>query len=206
MPKLFSNLIKSILILIILGLFLFFSHQIQDTYTSIAIANITSPDAIAIRVIPNSSHYSALRWYQEQGFTGSPQSLIIDGYEAVRDGRTVYVNAANAIGDNLYTNIYLISYNQDSEQATVDIFSQILNHWKFNTNITGAGNCSISSISCLSQDDCLDNYICDSNQNKCVLENSINCLIDSDCPDNLFCDSDKAEITRDTKRLSDLAE
>ncbi|MBU4455684.1 hypothetical protein KJ586_04210, partial [Patescibacteria group bacterium] len=44
-----------------------------------------SPDAIAIRVIPNTEHYSPLRWYKEQGFLGSPQSMSINGYEAIRD-------------------------------------------------------------------------------------------------------------------------
>ncbi|MBI4812446.1 hypothetical protein HY798_03350, partial [Candidatus Falkowbacteria bacterium] len=56
-----------------------------------AAASSGQADAIAIRVIPNYSHYSPSRWYSQQGFTGSPQSLTVDGYEAVRDGRTVYV-------------------------------------------------------------------------------------------------------------------
>ena len=67
-----------------------------------------SPDAVAFRIMPNPAHLSPLRWYQENvQVKGSPQTLIVDGYEAVRDGRTVYVNAANITGDNqLYTNIY----------------------------------------------------------------------------------------------------
>ena len=72
---------------------------------------------------------------------GSPQSLVVDGYEAVRDGRSVYVNAANiGVDDRLYTNIYIISYNQEAEDATVDIFGQILEHWKFNSNIPDQAN------------------------------------------------------------------
>ena len=138
-----------------------------------------SPDAIAIRVIPNPDHYSPERWYREQGFQGSPQALLVDGYEAIRDGRTVYVNAANIAEGALYTNIYLISYNQSAETATEDIFSQILSHWKFNTNISGVGNCS---------------------------DNEIACLADADCPDNSYCSSSKARITRDTKRIADLVE
>ncbi|NTW21948.1 LamG domain-containing protein [Candidatus Falkowbacteria bacterium] len=111
-----------------------------------------SPDAIGVRVAPNPKHYSALRWYQEQGFKGSPQSLIIDGYEAIRDGRTVYIDASNivegapansqlTIGDQLYTNIFIISYNQDAEKSTEDIFGQILSNWKFNNNINSVGIC-----------------------------------------------------------------
>ena len=96
----------------------------------------SSPDAIAIRVMPNLGHNSPLVWYRENiKLQGSPQSLTVDGYEAVRDGRTVYVNAANIAGTNFYTNIYLLSFNQNVEQATQDIFGQFLAHWKFNTNV-----------------------------------------------------------------------
>ena len=64
-------------------------------------------DAIAVRIFSNPEHYGINEWYEKQGFTGSPQALIIDGYEAIRDGRTVYVNAINSSNKNLYTNIYL---------------------------------------------------------------------------------------------------
>jgi len=144
----------------------------------------TSPDAIAFRVMPNPNYLSPLKWYQENiKVKGSPQTLTVDGYEAVRDGRTVYVNAANISGADFYTNIYIISYNQQAESSTVDIFGQILSHWKFNTNIATAGSCVQP-----------DKYLNGS------------CLIDSDCLAKEYCDSQKAKIVRDTKRLSDLAE
>ncbi|MDD5291299.1 MAG: putative Ig domain-containing protein [Patescibacteria group bacterium] len=111
---------------------------LKDTKYSYVLAQTgktNSPDAIAIRVIPNPDHLSISRWYSEQGFKGSPQGLTVDGYEALRDGRTVYVNAANVVGNGLYTNIYLISYNQEAEAATKNILDQIIAHWKFNTNI-----------------------------------------------------------------------
>ncbi|MDD4900775.1 MAG: hypothetical protein PHS62_01520 [Patescibacteria group bacterium] len=99
-----------------------------------------SSDAIAIRVMPNSASLSPARWYKENvKVKGSPQSLTVDGYQAVRDGRTVYVNAANIdSSDKFYTNIYIISYNQEAENATIDIFGQMLAYWKFNANITDA--------------------------------------------------------------------
>ena len=117
----------------------------------------------------------------------SPQSLTIDGFEAVRDGRTVYVNAANMVDSNgdgsldkMYTNIYLMSYTQDSESATVDIFGQALSHWKFLTNITGTGVCNNTTATA--------------------------CAYDSECPEGEYYTGPKAKIIRDTKRLSDLAD
>ncbi len=169
-----------IIFIILFSLSLFFIFK--DAFGQSA-----SSDAIAIRVISNPEHYSALRWYEEQGFSGSPQSLVVDGYNAVRDGRTVYVAAANIddhntddiSDDNLYTVIYLISYNKEAEQETIDIFSQILKHWKFNTNIITTG-------------------ICEDADSVCVL--------DSDCPQGKLCFSQKAKIIRDVRRLADLAD
>ena len=138
-----------------------------------------SPDAIAIRVVPNPNHYSAMYWYQLQKFTGSPQSLEVDGYSAVRDGRTVYANAANIDGGTLYTNIYVISYNQEAERATIDILSQILTHWKFNNNLLVTGTCSLDS--------------------------TVTCLLDSECAPGT-CSSEKAQVVRDTRRLEGIAE
>jgi cysteine-rich repeat protein len=100
-----------------------------------------SSDAIAIRVLPNPKHLGPAKWYIEQKFKGSPQEMVVDGYEAIRDGNIVYVDAANIADGNFYTNIYAISFNLGSEQATSDIFGQILQYWKFNTNIASDGTC-----------------------------------------------------------------
>lgn len=164
--------IFSLILVIILGAIIFITPNF--------ISAQTSSDAIAIRVIQNSKNYSAARWYQMRGFTGSPQSILVDGYEAVRDGRTVYVNAANIDGGILYTNIYLISYNQNAEMTTEDIFGKILSHWKFNSSYDTYGTCHRTTAT--------------------------QCLLDSDCPLSEHCLSAKAKIVRDTKRLADLAE
>lgn len=72
---------------------------------------------------------------------GNPQSLVVDGYEAVRDGRSVYVGATNQDGSNLFSNIYLISYDEkDNNSKTSEIADRILDKneqlgfWNFNTN------------------------------------------------------------------------
>ena len=177
-------------------------------------ANTEIIDAIGVRVLPNPNHYSIARWYQSQGFYGSPQSLIVDGYEAIRDGRTVYVSAANIVDKNVYTNIYLISYNQDPSEKTVDILGQIVSRWKFNSNLENSDSenqatCSISVISCVNDSDCGPGKTCALEgpaQGSCQLQMPKNCRSDSDCPANFFCDSDKAKITRDMKRIGRLGE
>jgi hypothetical protein len=167
-----NNFIILFFVILTLSVGVFFAAKAQ---------NNTSPDAIAVRVIPNPNHYSALNWYYKQGFKGAPQSLIVDEYEAVRDGRTVYVNAANIDSNRLYTNIYLISFNQSAEQHTTDIFGRLLQKWKFNTNLfNDLGNCSVSTDK--------------------------ECLYTRECPIGEYCDSRKAQVTRDTRRLADIGD
>ena len=153
-----------LLLLIFFVSFLFVLESAYAATSSLVFSNdtVTSSDAIAVRIVPNPNHYSINQWYARQGFQGSPQALTVDGYEAIRDGRTVYVNAANvnltSSPKTIYTNIYLISYNQNPSPNTVDILGQIISHWKFNDNLTSStnstANCSISTLSCLSDTDC----------------------------------------------------
>ncbi|NCN25657.1 hypothetical protein COT94_03150 [Candidatus Falkowbacteria bacterium CG10_big_fil_rev_8_21_14_0_10_37_14] len=165
-------------------------------------------DALAIRVMPNLYHLSPLTWYKKNVDTpGSLQSVVVDGYSGVRDGRTVYISAANIDNSNLYTNIYIISYNQESESATTDIFGQFLKYWKFNINIIeeyGQGYCKpLSGALCSLDADCAKsgtNQIC--RGGACVSS----CWLSSDCANNSYCDSRKAQIIRDVKRLADLRE
>ena len=172
-------------------------------------------DAIAVRIIPNPNHYSISRWYESQGFSGAPQDLTVDGYEAVRDGRTVYVNATNVDGKNIYTNVYLISYNQSPTDKTVDILGQIISHWKFNSNVgvlestNPLPSCAISNKNCVTDSECGDDQVCSTSGNassSCILKTTKNCLIDSDCPSNFFCNSLKSKIIRDAKRIGQLEE
>lgn len=193
-----------------LSLFFFISgcFLIFVSLFCVSLAQAESSDAIAIRVIDNNNkHYSARAWYQEQGFTGAPQSLLVDGYEAVRDGRTVYVNVANMKDSNLYTNIYLISYNQNAEAATEDIFGRLLSSWHFNTNLESlnsyVGTCSIATRICNVDKDCSQEMTC--TNKRCILKDPKNCVIDTDCPDDVKCSGIKAKITRDVKRLGDVA-
>ena len=169
----------------------------------------TDNDAIGVRIIPNPNHYSVYRWYESQGFTGSPQALTVDGYEALRDGRTVYINAAQVVPatKTIYTNIYLISYNQDPNVKTIDILGQIISRWKFNNNLTQeTAYCSISAVKCQTDADCLTSQTCSLSTGTCALKEPKICTIDDNCPANFFCDSVKAKIIRDLKRAGKVEE
>ena len=194
---------------VMVGIFCFFSINVQPTVGVIGISE--ESDAIAVRVLPNPNHYSAVRWYQSQNFSGSPQSLLVDGYDAVRDGRTVYVNAANIdeVNKKIYTNIYLISYNQDSNVKTVDVLGQIIKHWRFNNNLSSIGHCQISTLVCRSAADCSQGYACSGNSDapgRCQPTAAITCATDADCASGLYCDSLRAKVARDVRRLGMLGD
>jgi len=103
-------------------------------------ADSAKHDAIGIRIYENLSHLSPSRWYQYNVTNpGSPSSTTVDGYEAVRDGTTVYVAATNLVENpppaTIYGNIYLLSYNADADANTRNIYNQMLAYWTFNTNM-----------------------------------------------------------------------
>lgn len=224
---------------------------LSPTYSQAQGNQIVSRDAIGLRVSPNPERYSPLQWYNANiKIKGSPQSFIVDGYEAVRDGRTVYVNAAKlaqvkrCIGGTgicqsdadchasyhpllekfysvinlfvnsasaatcvpspvpeLYTNIYIISYNQEPEVATTDIFGQLLQYWKFNSEIKNCSN-NLSQL-CTEDRECTAGGVCQPT-GVCSQTNTKSCLLDSDCPSEEYCRNLKSAIIRDVKRLSDL--
>lgn len=179
------------------------------SYASPALSQSTQADAIGIRVVPNPNHYSISRWYESQGYSGSPQFLTVDGYEAIRDGRTVYINAAHIIpgSKTIYTNIYLISYNQNQDSKTIDILGQIISHWKFNDNLPSqASTCSISLLKCEDDSQCASNQYCSNSNYTCQLKEEKACEVDNDCPANFFCESPKAKVIRDINRIGKVEE
>jgi hypothetical protein len=197
MPNKKINRGKILLVFILGVLFVFGMTNFEKKYLVAA-----ESDAIAVRVMANPKHLSPLAWYLDQGFKGNPTPLTVDGYDAVQDGRTVYANVANIFNNNtLYTNIYLISYNQSAKPETVSIFTNILSKWKFNTNLIETGTCFNQSKKCQGTDiNCNADSDC-SNSKLCV---DVICLSDQDCAGGGFCSSLKGKITRDTKRLAEV--
>ena len=161
-----------------------------------SVSPMVSSDAIAIRVFNNDSYLSPYEWYNRNiGAKRSLQSLIVDGYDAVRDDRTIYVAASNVISPDgnkaqpqqysrLQPIIVIISFNQNISSETLDILGQILNNWHFNQNIKDFdGTC----------------------WTKPGAVTGVNCLNTKDCPSGQYCNSFKAKVVRDTRRLIDLA-
>lgn len=156
-------------------------------------------DAIGVRVLKNDSYFPPDLWYEAQGFTGSPSSDELDGYEAVRDGNTLYVAAANhsssGSSDLIYPNIYAISYTEDAGDEAQQIFDQILANWSFNANddvVTDVNVCASGGA-----------YASDATTGDLVT-----CEWDADCVSlgsGYVCDALKAELTRDMRRLTDVS-
>ncbi|MBI4414736.1 MAG: hypothetical protein HY566_00675, partial [Candidatus Kerfeldbacteria bacterium] len=92
-------------------------------------------DAIGILVWENEKELSAPAWYRKifKKSVGAATSKI-DGYDAMRVGTTLYIAGTNLAGGTLYTNIYVLGYNEDAGPDTVAIFNQMLAKLRLNAN------------------------------------------------------------------------
>ncbi|OGF18584.1 hypothetical protein A3G56_02845 [Candidatus Falkowbacteria bacterium RIFCSPLOWO2_12_FULL_45_10] len=177
----------------VVGFFINNQEEAAQAQTGAVNQPTSQNDGLAVRVMPNDQHLSPLEWYKTNiKQQGAPSRLLVDGYEALQEGRTIYVNAANVDNNNLYTNIYIISYTQEASSATREIFNQLLNNWTFNANIT-AQNLVGACVKII------DNSPDPAGQR---------CYTDAQCGKNtgLYCNSRKAQITRDVRRMADLKE
>lgn len=120
-------------------------------------------DAIGLRISANPGHLGIASWYSGKGFQGAPQSKMVDGYDALQDGRTVYVGGAAMTSvtpkAKLYTNIDTLSYTDGAAPETLGVFNQILSFIDFNRNkeLQDRGICrdlSGGDIRCTTDEDC----------------------------------------------------
>ena len=169
------------------------AHGILRQYIFTYVEDGLKQDGIGIRVVANPLHLSPMAWYRAQGFRGAPQSTTVDGYEAIRDGATVYVASVNvdsASSGPIASTIYVISHNPDALPETIQIFNQLLENWTFNINLRGSPNICVTAIG--------DYH---------TRENAVvHCTADWEClqiASGLHCASFKAKMQRDTKRIAD---
>lgn len=154
-------------------------------------------DGIGIRIAQNPLHLNASRWYASRGFTGTPQALTVDGYEAVRDGNTVYITASNleTTGGTVESVVYIVSRNPNATASTSAIFDQLVANFTLNVNLTqDTGNV------CVSPQPAGGSVV--------FLQNSqpVSCTADWECgriQTTLRCGSAKAKLQRDRVRISD---
>jgi hypothetical protein len=101
-------------------------------------------DVVGIRIYTNKDNKYPAQWYNDNVINPSSniENTTIDGYQAVRDGRTVYVSAANVIKSDttpatykVYTNMYVIAYNENAAPETANILGQMVENFNFNTNL-----------------------------------------------------------------------
>lgn len=157
-------------------------------------------DGIGIRVASNPLHLSPKDWYLWRGFGGSPKELMVDGYRALQDGNTTYVAAANILapGQNIYSNIYVISRNPDASSETQNIYDQMVKSLAFNVNLTS----EISNVCQIGNDP----NVYGTGQFTLQDGKAIACSTDAQClayGSQTHCGSFKVKLARDTERLAD---
>jgi cysteine-rich repeat protein len=145
---------------------------------------VATGDVIGVRIIKNESYLSPIAWYYANGFSGNPSQITIDGFNAIADGRTVYVSVPNYSSGTLYSNMFVISYNLGASDETIDIFNQLTQNLSFITNIDDIALCYSSSDGTYKG----------------------SCSSDFDCDSGEVCASDKLKLARDIDRLNDITD
>ena len=162
-------------------------------------------DGIGIRIYKNPYKDTPLEWYRRQGFLGSPQSITVDGYPAIRDGGTVYIGFPNTYGRNesIYPNILVMSHNIGASPITERIFDSLLSNFAFNINFSfdngnvcvSGGETGVSSG---------EVYINPTTGGPVVCVSDYDCLkVDNSPNPKLRCSSFKYKLQHDIKRLAD---
>lgn len=168
-------------------------------------------DGIGIRVMTNPLHLNVLDWYRSRGFTGTPKEIVIDGYEALSDGSTVYVSAANTeapTNEKVYPNVYIISRNPNAKEQTQEIFDQIVKNFVLNANLQDDVQNSCVYALPTTDNQPADNTLHASGETYRDNGVKVTCTADWEClkkNTNTRCASFKPKLQRDLKRISDFS-
>ena len=178
-------------------------------------------DALGLRILKNPLRLDVKNWYKRKGFTGSPAAIQVDGYDALQDGRTIYILAAAKSGLAIYTNIYTLTQTDGAAAETAAIYEQIRSNINMNRNMTREGYCVDQN----NQQSLVDGQavVCESDRD-CRLDDrqTVHCSSGAGCPagggdianpdlgkfvrerTNWTCRNEKGRIIRDMKRWNDV--
>ena len=137
-------------------------------------------------------------WYTKE--FGEPPAtftdITVDGYDAVADRDSYYINALN-VGENgeTYNNIYNFNINHDAQANTRQVFSALLDSLRFNINVTDFGVCSNGDGSDPNHINIPSDAV-----------SSIACTTDFDCTAPIICANAKTKLQRDWTRLHDIGD
>jgi cysteine-rich repeat protein len=165
--------------------------QVDSSSTS-AGAN-SAGDAIGVRVMSNADFLSPMAWYESKGFSGSPTKTTIDGFQAVTDGRSAYIAAANSTSGGLYSNIFVITYNEGASEETIAIYEQMLESASFLLNVSSEDDQDKITRDAQRLGDLKDIAIAvaayGEENRACSETSSQSCSEDSDCPGDETCEA-----------------
>jgi cysteine-rich repeat protein len=177
-------------------------------------------DAIALRISKNPMHLSNMEWYRSKGFGGTPVTLDVNGYEAMREDRTVYINAAAKSGTvsfgNIYTNVYTLSYSDGAAPQTINIYDQITKYIDMNRNVQDTPYCVKSDnsqalvsgkpVACSFDRQCRADYQSQVCADESCAQMKANDNYGKFYPErsSWVCPAYKSQMVRDMRRISDL--
>lgn len=110
-------------------------------------------DAVGLMVWKNDGHLSPADWYKKQfGKDGGSATSQVCGYEAMRVGTTMYIAGTNLDATHvLYTNMYVLGYNDGASSDVVNIYNQMLGNLTLNINSDAFANNDTDSVAALQQ-------------------------------------------------------
>ena len=189
----------------------------EDTLLQQIFFNDTNDDVVGLQIFANPERRTARAWVAN-AFEGvniaTMQDIVIDGYRALTDGNTYYIDAFNEVEDDrgnrqIFNNIYVLSINSDAQAETRRVFDKLVESFTLNINITNFGYCFSDEIR-LGNNDPLPRG---AGALASLADPAISCVDDFGCRDpfgnprtgtNGVCSNARDKFLRDWERLSDL--
>ncbi len=191
----------------------------DDTLRRYFLFSKDTDDVIGVQIFSNGTNDDGTRqtiqdWYVNKfSELGEMQPTSIDGYEALTNGTTYYINAYNLtnvtdadIYGKIFNNVYQFTINENAHQDTQRVFEEFMNNVRFNINMTDHQRCLAGDDSGLESVPMI--------RQKQEPISDIICATDFDCLNEKggplestqgYCSNEKTKFFRDIVRLTDAA-